>query len=116
MSRTEGLRLLLDRAEPFYLVGYNCRRAPLSNERFRRVLARLLDRESLVSAAFRGYADAAEAPLRPPWTPEALAWDGTAELPFLGEAGELDVEAARAAFREAGYRYDDDRLVTRGPG
>ena len=116
VSRTEGLELLLARAEPFYMVGYNCRRPPLSNERFRRVVARLLDRESLVSASFRGYADAAEAPLRPPWTPEGLAWDGTAELPFLGEAGTLDVEAARAAFQEAGYQYDGDRLVTRGAG
>ena len=116
VSRTEELELLLARAEPFYMVGYNCRRPPLSNERFRRVVARLLDRESLVSASFRGYADAAEAPLRPPWTPETLAWDGTAELPFLGEAGALDVETARAAFREAGYQYDGDRLVTRGAG
>jgi peptide/nickel transport system substrate-binding protein len=116
VNRAEALTLLLSRAEPFYLVGYNCRRPPLSNERFRRVVARLLDREFLVSTVFQGYADAAEAPLKGSWTPDALAWDGTAELPFLGGEGGLDVESARSAFRDAGYQYDDDRLVTRGAG
>ena len=116
VSRSEPLSLVLARATPFYMVGYNCRRPPLSNERFRRVVARLLDRGFLVSSVFGGYADAAEAPLKDTWTPDALAWDGTAELPFLGEGGDLDVGAARTAFREAGYQYDDDRLVTRGAG
>ena len=50
------------------------------------------------------------------WTPPELAWSGTARLAFLGEHGELDVAAAREAFRAAGYTYEDDRLVTRGGG
>ena len=114
VSRSEAMSLLVSRADPFYFVGYNCRRSPLSNQRFRRVVARHLDRAFLVSAAFEGYADAAEAPLKHRWTPDDLAWDGAATLPFLGEEGDLDVEAARNAFREAGYQYEDGRLVTRG--
>ncbi|WP_254840280.1 ABC transporter substrate-binding protein [Natronomonas marina] len=114
VTRTGALSLLVARAEPFYLLGYNCRRAPLSNQRFRRVVARHVDRESLVSSAFGGYADPAEAALKGRWVPDVLEWDGTARLSFLGEDGDLDVEAARAAFREAGYQYDGDRLVTRG--
>ena len=114
VSRSEEVSLLVSRGDPFYFVGYNCRRPPLSNQRFRRVVARHLDRSFLTSVAFEGYADAAEAPLKGRWTPDDLAWNGTASLPFLGEAGTLDVEAARNAFREAGYQYDDGRLVTRG--
>lgn len=114
VSRAGDLSLLVSRTPPFYLVGYNCRRSPLSNQRFRRVVARLLDREHLVTAAFRDYARATQVPLSGRWVPDALAWDGTAQLPFLGADGEVDVEAARDAFREAGYQYDDDRLVTRG--
>lgn len=114
ISRAAAVSLLVARTPPYYLVGYNCRRRPLSNQRFRRVVARLLDREHLVRKAFRDYAAATQAPLRGRWTPPALEWDGTARLSFLGEDGELDVTAARDAFREAGYQYDDDRLVTRG--
>ena len=114
VSRSGEVSLLVSRGDPFYFVGYNCRRPPLSNQRFRRVVARHLDRSFLTSVAFEGYANAAEAPLKGRWTPDDLAWNGTASLPFLGEAGTLDVEAARNAFREAGYQYDDGRLVTRG--
>ncbi|MFW5900649.1 MAG: response regulator [Halodesulfurarchaeum sp.] len=46
--------------------------------------------------------------------PPELGWDGEAYLSFLGEDGELDVERAKSTFREAGYAYDGDRLVTRG--
>jgi peptide/nickel transport system substrate-binding protein len=114
VSRAEAVSLLVDRSTAFYLVGYNCRRQPLSNQRFRRVVARHLDRDHVVSTAFRNYARAAEAPIAGRWTPPELAWTGTARLAFLGENGELDVPAAREAFREAGYQYREDLLITRG--
>ena len=116
VTRADDVSVLVDRVTPFYIVGYNCRRRPLSNQRFRRVIARLLDRNHLVSAAFRHYARAAEVPLSGRWAPPDLEWTGTARLAYLGEDDTLDVEAARDAFRDAGYQYRDDRLVSRGAG
>lgn len=114
IGRNDDISLTISRSDEFYHVGYNCRNAPLSDPHFRRVVARLLDREYLVTESFSGYAAATETPLKDPWTPEDLQWDGTARLPFFGDDGELDVEAAREAFREAGYYYEDEQLVRRG--
>jgi peptide/nickel transport system substrate-binding protein len=114
IGRNEALSLTIDRSDDFYHVGYNCRNAPLSDPNFRRVLARLLDREYLVSDAFGDFAAPTETPLQDPWTPEHLAWDGEATLGFFGDGGDPDVEVAREAFREAGYNYEDEQLVRRG--
>ena len=114
IGRNEEISLTISRSDQFYHVGYNCRNAPLSDPHFRRVVARLLDRGYLASDSFGGFAAPTETPLKDPWTPEDLQWDGTAQLSFFGESGELDVEAARDAFREAGYYYEDDQLVRRG--
>ncbi|QLD88337.1 ABC transporter substrate-binding protein [Natronomonas salina] len=117
IGRDETISLSISRSSQFYHVGYDCRNAPLSDPRFRRVVARLLDREWLVSESFAGYATPTETPLKDPWTPEELRWDDpehAPELAFFGEDGELDAEAAREAFREAGYTYQDDRIVRRG--
>ena len=114
IGRNEELSLTIDRSAAFYHVGYNCRNAPLSDPHFRRVLARLLDRERLVTDAFGGFGAPTETALKEPWTPSELAWDGEASLPFFGQGGTLDVEAAREAFREAGYQFEDDQLIMRG--
>lgn len=115
IGRNDDIGLTVDRSKTFHHVGYNCRHAPLSNPRFRRTVARLLDRGHIVRDTFEGYASPSETPLGGTWQPSELEWSGTASLPFLGEDGELDVPAARDAFREAGYQYDDnDRLVRRG--
>jgi len=114
--RTDGVSLTISRSGGFYHVGYNCRNAPLSDPHFRRVLARLLDRDYLVADTFEGYADPTEAPLKRPWTPDDLAWDEEATLPFFGDDGDLDVEAVRETLRDAGYQYEDDRVVSRGEG
>ena len=85
------------------------RQSPLSNPRFRRALARLLDREHLVAEVFDGYADPALTPLAqyPSRAPD-LAWDGESpKLSVPGEDGVLDVDEAKTAFRNAGYRYND---------
>jgi peptide/nickel transport system substrate-binding protein len=81
----------------------------LSNQRFRRVLARLLDKSGIATDVFGGYLAPATAPIAgADWTPSDLRWEGEdPEVPFVGTAGELDRLAARNAFRDAGYRYND---------
>lgn len=115
IGRKPSIVLSIGQSLSFYHVGYNCRRTPFSDPRFRRSVARLLDREMIRSEIFTGYAMPSNVPLaESKWRPPGLEWDDEAHLPFLGENGELDVELARETFREAGYTYDDDQLVTRG--
>lgn len=115
VGRSDAVSLYAARSRSFYHVGYNLRRAPLASPRFRRAVASLLDEAFLVDDVFDGYARPAATPLSgTSWVAPALRWqDGDPELPFPGEDGQLDVEQARQAFVEAGYRYTDDgRLVT----
>jgi peptide/nickel transport system substrate-binding protein len=113
IGRTEGLNLMVNRSDTYYLVGYNARRAPLSNPRFRRALARLIDKAFLAGEVFDGYLDPVASPLSgTDWLPSDLEWDGEDPVtPFVGSDGELDVDRAKDVFREIGYRYDDGRLV-----
>lgn len=91
----------------FYFSGYNARRPPFSNTRFRALLGRLIDRAHLVESVFDGYATPAISPLaRTDWGAPTLAWDET-DAPFIGEDGVLDLDRVRGAFTDAGYRYDD---------
>ncbi|WP_066412385.1 ABC transporter substrate-binding protein [Halorubrum aethiopicum] len=122
IGREDDIRLVSTRSAAFYYVGYNARRAPLSNPRFRGVVASLVDKASLVDDAFAGYAHPASTPLAasPEWVPEDLRWDDERDEdpvhPFHGEGGSLDVAAAREALREIGYRFDEsDRLLARSP-
>ncbi len=110
-----AVEVATDASPVFYHVGYNTRQAPLSNLRFRRAVARLLDREHVVESVFDGHATAAASPLATTdWLPDSLAWNGTDPvLPFPGEDGDLDVERARAEFVDAGYRYHDGALHQR---
>ncbi|GAB7009906.1 hypothetical protein JCM31271_18490 [Halorubrum trueperi] len=120
IGREADARLVTGRSGGFYHVGYNTRRAPLSNPRFRGILASLIDKESLVETAFNGYAEAAASPLAasPEWVPDDLRWEDDGEdpvFPFAGESGSLDAEDARSRLRDAGYRFDDDgRLLSQG--
>ncbi|WP_241997062.1 ABC transporter substrate-binding protein, partial [Halorubrum sp. SD626R] len=121
IGREADARLVTGRSGAFYHVGYNVRRAPLSNPRFRGVLASLIDKESLVEEAFDGYAEPASSPLAasPSWVPDGLRWDERSVdpvHPFAGDAGtgSLDAERARDLLRDAGYRFDDEgRLLAR---
>jgi len=113
IGREADARLVSSRSAAFYHVGYNTRRAPLSNPRFRGVLAALIDKSVVVDDAFDGYAEAAASPLAasPEWVPETLRWgDGETDpvSPFYGDDGAVDIEGARDALREAGYRFNDD--------
>ena len=115
---SDDARLVNGRSAAFYHVGYNARRSPLSNPRFRAVIARLIDKSAVVDEAFDGYARAAASPLAasPDAVPDSLAWtDGTDPVhPFFDDEGSLDVEAARTALRDIGYRFDSEgRLLSR---
>ena len=110
IGRHDRLQLAIERSRSFYHVGFNTRRGPPGNTRFRRAVARLLDEAHLVAETFDGYARPAAVPLAgTEWVPSDLRWEGTnPEVPFAGTDGSLDETTARKAFREAGYRYDED--------
>jgi peptide/nickel transport system substrate-binding protein len=111
--RSDGISLAIATSPEFYHVGYNCRQSPMTDPRFRRIVARHLDRGFLIETSLGGYGTPTELPIREQWIPEGFRWNGEASLPFLGDEGELDVETAREAFREAGYQYDEERLIRR---
>ena len=121
VGREADARLVTGESGGFYHIGYNARRAPLSNPRFRGVLASLIDKRTLVDVAFDGYAEPAASPLAATreWVPSDLRW-GDRETdpvhPFVGESGTLDAERARDRLREIGYRFDEEgRLLASGP-
>lgn len=113
IGRESDARLVSTQSGAFYHVGYNVRGAPLSNPRFRAIVASLVDKRTLADEAFQGYAEPATSPLAasPEWVPERLRWDDETDddpvHPFRGSDGELNAEAARDAFRDAGYRYNE---------
>ncbi|QLG29265.1 ABC transporter substrate-binding protein [Halorarum halophilum] len=110
IGRTNELRLVSSRSWSFYHLGFNMRRSPLSNPHFRGAISRLLDAERVANEQFGGYARPAATPLAgSKWEAPELRWDQeTRNERFHGRNGELDVERARTAFREAGYRYDEE--------
>lgn len=100
----------------FYHVGFNARRAPLGNPRFRHVVSRLLDRPLLSQTAFGGAATATTNPLARFEGTEFVhaGTDESDQLAFIGERGDLDEERARERFRAAGYRYGTDGALLEG--
>ncbi len=109
---SEETELLQAPSHTFYHVGFNARRAPFGNPLFRRAVTGLLDKSWLVEDVFEGYAEPVATPVLEEWVPESLRYDGVdPEVPFYGSDGRLDVDAAREAFRAAGFQYDGDALV-----
>lgn len=112
VGQSSNLRLSVDTLESFYHVGFNARRKPLGNPRFRHVLARLLDREHVAATILEGYASAETDPLAR--TEQAFSRSDDASsnrLIFPGSDGDLDAEWAKELFREAGYSYRDGKLL-----
>ncbi|MCU4800031.1 ABC transporter substrate-binding protein [Halobacteria archaeon HArc-gm2] len=109
IGQADELDLLVDRSQSFYFLGFNTRRAPYANPRFRQLIAQLVDRRHLVQSVFSTFAAPAISPLaRTDWVTDDLTWRGRDPItPFIGAAGEVDDAQARAAFREAGYQYDE---------
>lgn len=116
IARSAAVTLVSDRSRALYHVGLNARRAPLSNFRFRAVLARLIDKGAVAEEVFDGYAVPATSPLEDRWVPEDLAWEGQDPVVpfFAAEDGSFDRAAAREAFEEAGYRYSDEGELLAG--
>lgn len=117
IGRDSALTLHVSESTQFYHVGYNVRRAPLSNPRFRRAVARLLDKPHLADDVFEGYASPASSPLGTDGdaVPPELHWENRdPELPFFGSDGTLNVDAAREAFSDLGYRYTEDGRLLSG--
>ena len=115
-ARSDGIQLAINETETLYHVGCNVQEPPLHNPHFRRMVARLIDKETLVETTFRGYADPATSLLSGTgWLATTLEWTGQdPEVPFFGDDGELDEAAAREAFREIGYEYGSGgELLTR---
>jgi len=112
VERASELDLVARPSATFYHVGYNTRNAPLSNPRFRRAVARLVDKADVVSSVFDGYATPAATPLATSdWLAPPLRWTGDDPvLPYAGDDGELNVERARDLFVDAGFRYQDGTL------
>ena len=109
IGRAENVQLHVDQSPSMYHVGFNARKAPFSNVRFRRALARLLDKEFLVESVFKQYAKPATSPLaqQDSLAPK-LRWDGVDPvLPFPGKNGNLNTKKAKNAFKDAGYRYSN---------
>lgn len=115
IGRAADLSLLAGTLRAFYHVGYNIRRGPFTNPRFRLAVGKLLDRKALLEETFGGYATPAVSPVGDEWRAADLEWDGSDPVtPFpRTDDGSLDVAAVRQAFREAGHRYrEDGTLVT----
>lgn len=109
IGSTDSLRLLVRSTRSFYHVGFNTDQPPLGNPHFRRTVLRLLDKEYIAEEILDGYADPAASPLEgTPWIAADLSWEGNdPTVPFAGADGQLDEDAAREAFREAGFEYGD---------
>jgi peptide/nickel transport system substrate-binding protein len=115
IGRSGDLDLVIDRSSAPYIVGYNTRRRPLTNPRFRNTLAHLIDQQWVANDVFDGYAWPAASPLAgTDLVPGDLEWDEENPVtPFFGSDGRVDVERAREAFRDVGYEYEDGTLVER---
>ncbi|RKD97499.1 ABC transporter substrate-binding protein [Halopiger aswanensis] len=105
----EDVTVLESKSWLFYHLGFNTRKAPFSNPRFRRCVAQVLDKQWFVETVFDGHARPIAAPVTEEWTPDSLRWGGEdPETPFLGTDGEIDVAAAREAFEAAGFSFDSE--------
>jgi peptide/nickel transport system substrate-binding protein len=115
IEESEEVEQLVEQSPSFYFVGYNARRSPLTNPRFRHLLGRLIDEEYIVEEVFDGHATPGVSPLTgSDWLPSDLEWDdGDPMTPFYGSDGELDQEQVEQALRRAGYQYNDGNVVKR---
>lgn len=112
---SSDIRRLQYPSRMFYHLGFNVRNAPCSNPHFRRAVAQLLDKEAIVADVFHENASPVATPVTGEWVPQALEWDGEdPETPFVGSDGTLNVDAAKAAFERAGFRYDDNGRLLGG--
>ncbi|WP_049972925.1 ABC transporter substrate-binding protein [Haladaptatus cibarius] len=115
IGRDENVQLHVDESPSMYHVGFNVRKTPFSNVRFRRAVAQLLDKKHIVDTVFDGYAEPAASPLaRHDSLAEDLRWSEVdPELPFPGTDGTLNRAKAKTTFENAGFRYTNDGKLLR---
>ncbi|QLK25566.1 ABC transporter substrate-binding protein [Natrinema zhouii] len=112
---TSDIERLQTPSQTFYHLGFNVRNAPFSNTHFRRAITQLIDKEAIAKEVFYGNATPVATPVTDEWVPESLEWNGEDPvMPFVGSDGELNVEAAKASFETAGFRYDDNGRLLGG--
>lgn len=112
---TSDVETMKHPSRTFYHIGFNVRNAPFSNTHFRRAVTQLIPKQAIVDDIFYGHAEPTATPVPDEWVPDRLAWDGEDPVaPFLGSSGQLNVEAAKAAFEAAGFRYDDNGRLLGG--
>jgi len=108
-----GVSSVTRESPSFYMIGYNLRHPALANRRFRGVVSKLLDRETVVTEFFDGHASVPETQTGFAGVPDSN-WSGetrATQKEFPGSDGEIDPDRARQLFEEAGYSYADDELV-----
>jgi len=108
IGQSADVSMLVEQSTSPYQIGFNTAEQPFNDPYFRRLVARLIDKQFVVDRALRGYGTPAAHPLdRTRWTPEELTFAAADPVvPFFGQNGKLDVEAAREAFIERGYEFD----------
>jgi peptide/nickel transport system substrate-binding protein len=111
IARNGSLSMVAGTTQSVYHLGYNVRRSPLDDATFRRAVGSLLDRRAVVDRVFDGFATPTTSPLAPDWSSiEPAPTDVAGPTLFPEGPGDLDLDAARSAFRAAGYRYEDGVL------
>ncbi|SEQ46219.1 ABC transporter substrate-binding protein [Natrinema salaciae] len=112
---SDAVQKLSSPSRMFYHIGFNVRNSPFSNSHFRRAVTQLIDKSTIVEDVFFGNATPASTPVTGEWVPDSLEWNGADPVtPFAGSDGQLNVEAAKAAFERAGFRYDDNGRLLGG--
>ncbi|WP_440769637.1 ABC transporter substrate-binding protein [Natronorubrum sp. DTA28] len=108
----DGIERYDDDSWTFYHLGFNTRRMPCGDFRFRQAVAQLIDKEWVIDEVFfdEAHAEPLATPVTDDWTPDNLEWDSDDDLVtrFLGSDGEPNVTLAHDMFEEIGYRYDED--------
>ncbi len=110
IAEEPAVSMLVEHSPSPYHIGFNTAAEPFSNPYFRRLLARLVDKQYVVDDIFGGHGTPAAHPLDGTvWGPEEFRFDGTDPVvPFLGTDGEVDIDRAQEAFREYGFQFDED--------
>lgn len=105
-----GVSKVVEASTSPYQIGYNTGQHPFSNPHFRRMLGQLVDKQHITNSIFEGYGRPVANPFDgTKWSPSKLEFDVVdPEVPFLGENGEVDVEAAKELFRDQGFEFDED--------
>ncbi len=114
IERESALSLFDARSYASYHLGFNTRREPFGDPNFRQTVGRLFDKQWIAAEIFDGYGEPISSPLAATdWLAADFVFDGDdPATPFLGADGDVDATAARNAFRDLGYQYNDaDELI-----